>query len=290
MVVAMIIGRTLATDDGDGSSASDQVVGGRIALSESIVWEKVKMPAAVEPMLPGAVAVKPVGVSGVTLIAGDVASNGIPGLLSGLRLTGVESQQLAAGDVSVNAYTASLTDQPAVTGTALLIPTDAGVSAAICLANLAQNGLARGDCMALLTTNVALREAVPVADRPDGEQVQTLSSAMDRFGTRRLRDSAVLNEAATSGRQANAALALSADYKDAATVASAITYTALANASGQALTDALTQGATAYRAMARAADRDSASAFRAARADVIAADARIDAALDQLGTLGYASR
>jgi hypothetical protein len=172
--------------------------------------------------------------------------------------------------------------------TTLLIPSTSAVATAICLSDSGSASAAE-DCQTVLTTTVALRGADAAKATPASADATALRSAIGDLNSRRARDAAILTAAATSGRQANAALLLRSDYRAIAARVAEIHFTQLASASGTTLITQLHRTADAYGALAKAADVRSQAGYTAALDTALAAEAKIATSLKQLTALGYES-
>jgi hypothetical protein len=170
--------------------------------------------------------------------------------------------------------------------TALLVPNTAGVAAAVCLGDAGTPGPAR-DCRTVLRSTVSLHGVRPTATAPAPAQVNALISVTNDLNIRRRIGSSALNVAATSGRQANAALLLSDDYKAIAKRTSAIEFTPLASASGRSLVQELNAASDAFGSVAQAADVRSSAGYSTALRRAVDSEAKISRSLDELTAFGY---
>lgn len=285
---ALVLGRSLGRgDDGRPASlGSSEVGGGRLALSGWSGWLPAKTPAAATDLLPGAAVTKPLLLDGVTVLAGDVPDGDVPRLLGAITSRRPQGTELAAGRLHVRLYTGELAGHAPLTATMLLVPTQDGVSAAICIANPRVSTTATNDCE-LLTTTTRLRRSAPAPASPDAAGISALSTAISRLDGVRRRDVAALAANATSGRQRQAATRMQAAYARAAEAVRAIRFTALAAGSAGALLDNLTAAARGYRALGAAAEAHSPTGFRLASGRVGAADRAVARSLAELRLVGY---
>ena len=284
--IAFMIGRSLPGDEPPPAvDVSSRVAQGNLALSGWIGWERGRAPQEVTALVSEARVVNP-AVTDVSVVLGDLPADRIPAMFSTLGLRASSGEELSAGALKARAYTGELPGTDPLAIMALLIPTTNGISTAVCLSRGGSTAAAE-DCRTVLTTTVALRGTKPAAASPDVADASALRASISELNTRRNRDAAALSAAATSGRQANAAEALSADYSQVASRLSDFEFTQLATPSGRSLVQQLKAAAAAYDALARAADSDSRSGYTAALGTATDADAKIEEALEQLTALGY---
>ena len=288
-VAALQLGRSLGADSTTrpANLGAAQVEGGRLALSGWSGWLPADTPSSLKDLLPGAKAARPLLLDGVTVFVGDVRDGDVPRLLSALRSTDANGTELSAGDLHVRSYFGRLVGHAPLTATLILVPTRAGVSAAICVGDSRRSTTAASDCESLLPTTVSLRHSDPTPASPDAASAAALTTAVRRLDEVRRADVRALATNRTSGRQAQAARRLNVAYARAARAIGGVSFTTLAATSAAALVKRLTSAADGYRALAAAAGEHSPTAFEQARARVVAADAALARSLVQLMSLGY---
>ena len=292
VVAAVAVGRSLGRDDTPrpASLGVPLVDGGRLALAGWSGWVSAKTPAPVRGLLTDEAAATPLLIDGSTVVLGNVRDGEVPRLLDAVRSTDPNGTEMAAGNLRVRVVNGDLAGHAPLTAMLMLVPTQTGTSAAICVGDPRASVTATDDCRSLLPSTVALRTSTPVAASPRVADAASVSTAVRRLD--RVRRSAVpaLASEPTSGRQARAARRLSSAYADAAQTVRGVTFTTLAATSGAALGAGLSAGARGYAVLAAAASENSTAAFGEARGRVTAADAAISRALAQLNALGYARR
>jgi hypothetical protein len=288
-LIGFVIGRSLSGNDNPAARAdnSTHVSGGHLTLSSVTGWENGRAPRQVTELVRSARVVEPSGM-GVSVVLGDVAPDQVPKLIAALGLKTSSATDLSAGSTSARSYTGKLPGSSPRSVTALLVPSSAGISTAICLGD-ARMTWAAEDCQTVLTTTASLRNADPAAVTPAKAEVLALRSSIIDLNSRRARDAAALDAATTSGRQANAAQLLGADYRAAATRASGIKFTPLASGSGRSLVKQLSTAAAAYTELARAADGNSSAGYVTALNRATKAEATIEQSLLDLAAFGYGS-
>jgi hypothetical protein len=223
-------------------------------------------------------------------MVGDLPPAGVSRLLRSLTLDTASGQHLAAGPLQARLYTGTLAGADGRAVSVVLVPSEAGASAAICIDDGRNVPGAVRACRTALTSTVELRGSASAPAAPAAPDAAALHESLARLNAARGRDAARLAAAATNARQANAAELLSADYARAQRELSAISFTVLAREPGERLIGRLVAGATGYQALARAADARSAARFRAASSQIRHADAGVKAALADLAALGYTGR
>jgi hypothetical protein len=285
-LVAFMVGRSLPNNDSTaGSDASTQVSAGHLTLVGWPGWERGRVPSQVAGLVQRPRVVAPTATD-VSVVVGDLPLDRVPRLFSVLGLKASSAETLKAGPASARSYTGVMPGPKAQSVMAVIVPTSAGASAAICV-GAGGTTEAAGDCRTVLTTTITLRGATAGVAAPTAAAASALRSSVEDLDVQRRRDAAVLSGAATSGRQANAALLLSDDYKAIAGRVAAIDFTPLASASGRSLVRALNAGAAAYAQLARAADASSRPGYTAALGQALRADGQIARSLGELTALGY---
>ena len=288
-VAALFIGQSLGRDSttrppGLGAAEVD---GGRLALAGWSGWLPAKTPRWIDRLVPGAVATKPLLLDGITVVIGDVRDGGVPRLLALVRSADRNGSELAAGDLHVRMYSGGLVGHTPLAATLILVPTQAGASAAICVADRRKSTEASGQCLSQLPTWLTLRSSEPTSASPDATSAAPLAVVLRRLDRVRGANVPALAAEATSGRQAQAAQRLSVAYASAARAVGAASFTTLAATSAASLVAGLSAGAHGYQALATAAKGHSPSGFGKARGQVVAAEAAIARSLRQLSALGY---
>jgi hypothetical protein len=286
-LIALLIGRSLSGDHSKTaqSNVAKPVAAGHLSLSSWTGWQRGRVPARVSALIPGGRVVNPAGTD-VSVVFGDLPVEQVSRTFSALGLQATSGEELTAGKLKTRMYTGQLPGPGHLAVTALFVPSSAGASSAICLSDASSVG-AKEDCKTVLTTTVALRNASPVRATPSAADATAMIIAINDLNIRRGRDAAELSAATTSGRQANAAAHMSADYQAIASRVSAIGFTALASAPGKSLVAQLKATAAGYDSLARAADGHSQAAYTTALGAALAADAKISQSLDALTALGY---
>lgn len=289
-VGGLLLGRALAPQDTPDSVSpfARAVAGGHLSLSGEFGWLPARAPTTARGLLPDSTAVTPLGLTGATVIVGDLPPGDVIDLLGRTGAEPGDGRLLTAGSMEARVYDGRL--RPAFATTTFLVPSSEGVSSAVCLIDTARSTAAPDDCANVLGSGLRLRSANGLPAAPSEEQRTALLQALARFNAQRRRDGARLAAANTSGRQANAAQALSLDHRAAATAVGSIEMAPLAAEYGRRLIAALGSGAVAYRDIAAATRRRSAGALAAARRRARLADQQTRRALEALQRLGYGRR
>lgn len=288
-VIALLIGRSLSGDHSKAaqSSVAKPITAGHLSLSSWIGWRRGRAPARVAALIPGGRVVHPAGTD-VTVVFGDLPPTGLSSAFSALGLEAASGEELTAGKLKARMYSGQLPGSGHRAVTALFVPSTAGVSGAVCLSD-SRSIEATDDCKTVLTTTAALRDAGPVSATPSAADATAMITVVNDLNIQRARDAADLSAAITSGRQARAALRMSADYRAIAKRVSAIEFTRLASASGGSFVAQLNAAADAYDELVKAAKSGSQRGYSTALGAVAQADTKIVQSLDELTALGYGS-
>jgi hypothetical protein len=234
--------------------------------------------------------VTPVTFDGLTVLLGDISPREVPRLLGKIELSDRTGQALSSAQLHARTYDGTLAGHAAQRVTVLLVPSSAGISAAVCLGDTRRNASVPSDCASALTTGVALRGATPLAASPERADASRLREVVRALNVARRRDAAVLGTASTGGRQANAARSLSADYARAARDLRAVPPTTLAAPALRKARRATADARDAYAALGRSANVGAPGGYDDARSDAHAAESLLRDALAELTLLGYAGR
>lgn len=287
--VAFAAGRWFGREDAEPlpSTTAVTVSTDGMVLSLPPDWRRVRTPKQLTTLVPDATAWQPLGLPGITLLGGELASHDVPRLLAEMRrLDPPSGEPMIRGTTEARRYTGQLAGTADISMTLLLVPTATGLSGVACVAGATASRSSTRTCGQVLRLARPSRPS-PAPANPDSAQIAALSSAMQDLNAARLRGATALGRAPTSGRQARAARGLSASYAAAARAAGRISYTPLAMFSGRSLTRALQAGDRAYRALGRAASDHSPTRFSASRSAALAADRAVENALRELALLGY---
>ncbi|HVW19553.1 MAG TPA: hypothetical protein VHB30_15025 [Solirubrobacteraceae bacterium] len=270
---------------------AQRVAAGHLVLAGFGGWLGTVAPPWLGRLMPGTVAVEPVISPGVNLLVGDVAADAVPRLLADVLTDGSDraGRAMARGALQARLYSGAVAGHAPLRAVLALVPSTAGVSAALCLADPRLSATASDDCVTALTTALRLHRADPRPAVPARAEVARLRDLLRTLDARRRLGLDELGAAPTSGRQANAAQHLASAYAAAGRAAATLQPPPLAVGPAQRLADALALGAAAYERLGAAADEHSPAAFRRARSRALAADRAVQGALAALAAVGYAS-
>jgi hypothetical protein len=163
------------------------------------------------------------------------------------------------------------------------LPTSAGTLTAVCSAPKFSTGFTSSCERALSTIKLTTGDVESISADP-GYALQ-LNRILGQLNDVR-RSAGPALRSSKIGTRARAASALATAHEQAATASGHITVGQVSSAN-QALVTALSQNATAYKALAQAAAKHSVSAYGRAEAAVASAGSGLNAAYTQLRQLGY---
>ena len=269
-----------------------QTIGGRnVALFVPPGWRRVERAPTIPGLaLKGGIALAPAGRPGdVGLVAGQVSTGGqgpLPRTLLARLRTDLRTEVVGIGDWDGYRYgdlrVAGFTPRLVL----YAVPTASGAAAVACYAT--RHGESRLPACERIARSLEI-VAGSDAGLPDvsRDYERAVNTAMSRLDARRTLQRAALRRGPKPGRAAAATRGLSQAYAAAARPLADVSPPAAAAGAHAALVKRLWSARDAYRRLTAAAQRKDRAGWNHARNAVRRTEARVSAALGDLGALGY---
>jgi O-antigen/teichoic acid export membrane protein len=288
-IVVAVLGFTIARGIGSGpsSDALDRhATAGLLEVMFPSDWRRQSPPPTPHLQLTDELGLAPAAGGGMLVIGRTVTTD--PDLLPQSLLASLpvapKPQIVTLGNVSFYRYLNPSPRGENKSESVYVAPTTVGTVVGLCLTQKAAAGLASSCERTLGSLRLASGRFLPLG--PNTTYAAALNSVINQLNAVRVSAGSQLRTARNADGQAKAANALAAAHARAASELTSLSAGSAAVANSE-LASALSLTAVAYRSLANAAARDDTQGYDNATASLTRATNALNAALAQLGTLGY---